>query len=224
MVSRAEVSTAVAVWVAQAIVSKLQGNRTLSGICDAVVARNAVCEAVFAQFSPLVPPDSDLACREGCGHCCEAMIQTRPLEAIFAAAHAQLTLSAESLQEIRQRVARQRLPCPFLSESRCSIYTARLNVCRQYYSLDLSECLNGVYCQRDLKSDDKQTIRHQSHLREVVYAAATQGEDEACRLLRLQNGALLLDNVLRVLYSQPSAVERWLSGEEIFSTGTDAMT
>lgn len=216
MVSKAEVGTAVAIWVTQAMVSKLQGNRTLSGICDAVTARNAVCEAVFTQFSPLVPPDSDLACREGCGHCCKAVIQTRPLEAIFAAAHAQLTLSAENLQEIRQRVAQQRLPCPFLSDESCSIYTARLNVCRQYYSPALSDCLNGVYCQRNLKPEDNQTIRHQSHLREVVYTAAVQGEDEACRLLNLQNGSMVLDNVLRVLYSQPSVVERWLSGEQVF--------
>lgn len=108
--------------------------------------------SLVAPFSP---------CGEGCSHCCNMAVTVTEYEAQRIAAETglsyvqQKSLDLEDIDSvIRQRdidVRRYtRVPCPFLKDSRCSIYRVRPLPCRTYHSLeeDNGPCKLGLHGQR----------------------------------------------------------------------------
>lgn len=104
-------------------------------------------------------PAGTLACRSGCAHCCHQPVGITAIEAITIVEHLRQTLSEADLARVRARVAdahekargaataarfSTEHPCPFLEESRCSIYDVRPLVCRGMNSRDAEACAGIV--------------------------------------------------------------------------------
>lgn len=79
-----------------------------------------------------------VACRSGCADCCRMNVTISDLEARQIAVHTGRAVAKVSAS-IRHPIETYRgVPCPFLVESRCSIYAQRPRACRQHVSFDTS--------------------------------------------------------------------------------------
>ena len=96
-----------------------------------------------------------LACKPGCAWCCHFSVDVRPVEVFNIVEHVQQHFSPEQLQQLQEKVERnaelfsdmdelqrmrQNTPCPFLIDSRCSIYAARPQTCRNYHATNVAGC------------------------------------------------------------------------------------
>lgn len=101
-----------------------------------------------------------VACTAGCDHCCHQSVGVTMPEALTIARHVVRTRTSVELDALRNRLARSRAatfalsaderyspdhPCPFLEQSRCSIYDARPLSCRGMNSLDAAACADNLH-------------------------------------------------------------------------------
>ena len=97
--------------------------------------------------------EEPVACRKGCGHCCQVPVSTFPFEIFPIVHHVRTTWSGGERRALMRRLRKyreavtnpkrgERHPwCPFLKEGSCSIYDVRPTICRTHHSSDLSACL-----------------------------------------------------------------------------------
>jgi Fe-S-cluster containining protein len=104
-----------------------------------------------------------LACKAGCSWCCNFSVDVRPVEVLnivqfvrqhfSAAAQRQLRTEVEANAQVlanlddMQRM-QHNIKCPFLIESRCSIYEVRPQTCRNYHAT------SSVGCQQSYEQPD----------------------------------------------------------------------
>ncbi|RYG26235.1 YkgJ family cysteine cluster protein [bacterium] len=98
--------------------------------------------------------EEPVACRKGCGHCCQVPVSTFAFEIFPIADHVRNTWTSREkrglmrrLRAYRATVAKpgERHPwCPFLHEGSCSIYEVRPTICRTHHSSDLAACLKDL--------------------------------------------------------------------------------
>lgn len=95
-----------------------------------------------------------IACKSGCSYCCNARVEAsapevfRVVDEILSRPQAEIETVVDRLREhvaanVGKSVWKQRTPCPFLEDDRCSIYDIRPVGCRTAHSLDLSACQTG---------------------------------------------------------------------------------
>jgi Fe-S-cluster containining protein len=106
--------------------------------------------AVHAAMAPLFAATTDhdqLACRNGCDHCCHYPVGVTPGEAeLLASAIAADTLLVARVQAAATATASSRQeqlvgePCPLLVEHRCAVHAARPLPCRALGSRDANAC------------------------------------------------------------------------------------
>ena len=101
------------------------------------------------------PDVGTLACRAGCSWCCYFTVDVRAVEVFRILDVVEQSFTAEEkarvYREVRAnsallekldedaRVTRN-LKCPFLSEGRCTIYSARPQSCRNYHATNVAGC------------------------------------------------------------------------------------
>lgn len=105
-------------------------------------------------------PAGSLACRAGCAHCCHQRVGVTVPEALAILAHLRDKHPPEALALVQERVehayehtrglGRQERhspehPCPFLQDSRCSIYEVRPLACRGVHSTDEHACRTRLH-------------------------------------------------------------------------------
>jgi Fe-S-cluster containining protein len=137
------------------------------------------------------PDVSTLACRAGCTWCCHFSVDVRAVEVFRILDHIQRQFSAEQkarvFNEIRVNSAKMRdldemqrmtrnVKCPFLSEGRCSIYTARPQTCRNYHAT------NVIGCEQSYEQPDNLDI--DPEFAPYVYQAGTSHADAFAAALR----------------------------------------
>ncbi len=96
-----------------------------------------------------------VACRAGCGACCQVLVGVQAHEVLIAAEFIQTRFSAAELEAVIARTAAQRAafagkshaeqaalqrPCALLKDDSCSIYEARPEACRSHHSHDAGAC------------------------------------------------------------------------------------
>lgn len=173
------------------------------------------------------PDAGTLACREGCAWCCHFTVDVRAVEVlrilefvegsftpaakarVFAEVRANSALLATLGEE--ERAARN-LKCPFLHESRCTIYPVRPQTCRNYHATDVAGCRQAYEEPDNLDIDpDFAPGVYQAGLAHVeAFSAALHdaGYDaKAYELNRAVDAAL----------SEPGARERFESGQRPFT-------
>ena len=101
------------------------------------------------KMASVVVPHS--ACRTGCSYCCHTSVAVSQLEAQIIGeaigAPPRYTPSRQSREEIAHY---HRQPCPFLVNSKCSIYAVRPMACRLMFNLSDSP----YYCNTDIEPED----------------------------------------------------------------------
>ncbi len=104
-----------------------------------------------------------LACKAGCAWCCHFSVDVRPVEVLNIVEFVQQNFSSEAQQQLRIEVQansdvlsqlndmqrmQHNIKCPFLIDSRCSIYAARPQTCRNYHAT------SAVGCQQSYEQPD----------------------------------------------------------------------
>lgn len=88
-------------------------------------------------FSSAVAPHA--ACRPGCTHCCHIPVTVTAAEAVLIGKATGVAPVQHPASEAVD--ASYENPCPFLVDSRCSIYAVRPTVCRAHFNLDADALL-----------------------------------------------------------------------------------
>ena len=105
---------------------------------------------------------AQVACRAGCGHCCQVSVDVQAHEVFFAAEFIQVNFSPEALAEVITKTAARRVAlaaatatktgtdkggrdrfmqaCALLRDGSCSIYAGRPEACRVHHASDASVC------------------------------------------------------------------------------------
>ena len=158
-----------------------------------------------------------VACCVGCSYCCNIRVTTTPVEAIaIAALDSSVSLEALKLycQQTDHLEAKERLvtvlPCPYLSERRCAIYSDRPSTCRTWHSFDLDRC------RADFEEPTKMVGVPMDEARRAIGLVAHEAMEEACLSLGLEFRMIEFIPAMKLLASDPSLVDRWLKGEKVF--------
>jgi hypothetical protein len=175
--------------------------------------------------NPLPQP---LACQESCDACCYNLVELTPPEALTIGLHLRQHFSDTQRDRVLSRVAqnlalvagktkaalaaqRRDLPCPLLHGRTCSVYPLRPLVCRAMHGL------NRERCAAELRSGSLGGSQYYAHRHDIARSVSA-GLREGCRAAGCQSGTLDLSRALHDFFSQENAVERWISGEAVFSS------
>jgi hypothetical protein len=104
-------------------------------------------DSMVHELNQAISPEID--CTQ-CGNCCKSlMINITPSEATKLAAHLDMEmvdLKANYIEESQQgQMVINRIPCHFLSGTRCSIYEHRFNECREFPHLHKKDFSNRLF-------------------------------------------------------------------------------
>lgn len=157
------------------------------------------------------------ACQAGCSHCCEVRVEALVPE-VLQIVSALKQLPAETLQHWRGRLqthvaqvkhlsaAQHRVPCVFLQDHLCTIYTLRPAVCRKAHSYHVAACADHhpeipqslqVLLQAEalIKGTAAAYAAHQldSRAHELTQAVLA-GLDDETLLSRWENGEAVLND------------------------------
>lgn len=169
-----------------------------------------------------------IACGEGCDFCCHNRVELTPPEALRLGHYMAGNFSAGEIEAVLAAAARnlaftrgkspaavaahrRELPCPLLQARRCSVYPVRPLVCRAVHGLDRRRC------ETELRSGSLAGSRYYAHRHDIALSVST-GLREGCQSAGLQSETLNLTQALIDFFSQASPVERWISGEAVFTT------
>ena len=172
--------------------------------------------------------DRELAtveCRKGCSYCCSIRISATVLEvarianasssgrfpdrrmAVFASADALAGLDAAGhLSQGRK--------CPFLIEDACSIHEIRPVTCRALLSRSARACERQF---RNLDQTEERVPLPSLATPRLLAAGFINGEVAAMRDLGLAGHLVELTSSLALLSRDPTALVRWLRGEDVFT-------
>ncbi len=180
------------------------------------------------------PDVGTLACRAGCTWCCYFSVDVRAVEAFGILDFVERTFTDEEkarvYEEVRVNSAalrnlgenermRRNIKCPFLSEGRCTIYSARPQSCRNYHAT------NVAGCQQSYEDPDNMDI--DPDFAPWVYQAGTAHVDAFSTAMRdagYDVSAYELNCAIDAAMTEPAARERFerrlppfttVSGEEV---------
>lgn len=141
-----------------------------------------------------------VACHNGCDICCRSLIQINPIFARLALEHAREIFTQERLEQLHQRLVEGTPFCPFLFDGSCSIYDKRPMVCRGYYSLDISMCQTGIFCEGETgyQGDDG----HAAHQYRIFLFVLEKRIEEIERGFGIEPGPVFLHEAVRDLWSE----------------------
>lgn len=166
-----------------------------------------------------------LACRAGCFWCCYQYTEVTAPEALVAARYLRETLSAEELRDVTKRVAdlddvtrgldqdarfELRRPCALLVDGLCTSYEARPLACRGWNSLDADKCKAALDDPDTLITTEVDPLQHFTTL------AVDEGLSDGLEASGLKGGSLEFTAALRIALETPDALDRWLTGEDVF--------
>ena len=167
---------------------------------------------------------ADVQCRAGCSFCCYQNVDVTIPEALIVALQlgdeadprrAAILAAADAFRGLddETRIATGK-PCPLLVDKRCSVYEVRPITCRSLTSPDAARCQAAM---RSLEAGEgPQPIEIY-----VVLRFLCGGEQGAirgiCRDLGLQADLVELTQTVAAIIRDPMLMERWASGENVFT-------
>ena len=168
---------------------------------------------------------ASIACAAGCAFCCRNSVEITVPEALaLATAVRQGADSAPLIQRFQatapmiaglkplQRQAKA-IPCPILVDEGCSRYSARPLACRSTYAT------SAQACERDLASVSSggpgKPIKMPA-TPQVIRTGVVDGITSGLARRGLQADTVELIEATTVVLTDPSAVDRWFAGEQVF--------
>jgi len=156
-------------------------------------------------------------CKKGCAWCCHFAVDAFPQEAFRIArelkTRGDTAASVSALETYVERTKdiasfRRNVPCPFLVDAACSIYTVRPMMCRKCNSLDVEKCKDP-----DAVVPENPELTHKT-------GAIMHGTINGYARNKLSTQARgLAASVLRAL-TDATAEQRWFAGEDVFGEAT----
>lgn len=173
--------------------------------------------------------DQPLACEAGCSYCCHYHVYIYAAEA-FAMVEALQQLPDEVQRTIIQAVRRNletiktltvdeyistNIPCAFLIDGRCGVYSARPSACRHHHSLD------GVSCKItfDDPTSSMQNLLSPEHM--VATTAMICAFENAQLAAGTDAERFELHSAVLEAIRNPDARARWRSGKVTFPRTKD---
>jgi Fe-S-cluster containining protein len=202
----------------------LGGDRTPERVRDLAINALGFVQSLIDKLELVEVKPFALACREGCSWCCNLHVDVTAPEVFLIANDVREGLDGENLarfighvRETWERlrtltiVQRQaaRIPCSLLVEGHCSVYSLRPLLCRGHTSID------ALRCEEYLATSDIDVV---GRVQDRLYATATyHGLRRGLEEHSLTDEPQELTEGLLVALTVPNAVQRWLSGEPIFT-------
>ncbi len=175
----------------------------------------------------LVSLPREAACKTGCAWCCHLRVGVSIFEALVIFHEIRTQATQEGLAFLKQRILKtsdrgdtldenfwrkSRCPCPFLNVDgtyHCLIYGLRPFSCRAFHSLDETVCRRGYDLGVQIQVPCFPLYRASVDLYSsvMIQVAAQKG------LASFQVGFI---RALEILFTDDTASERWLQGENIF--------
>lgn len=197
----------------------------------AIAAAKVAADAIDGSIArALRATDERPACGAGCNYCCRGVrVDASIPEIARIVDHAERTFDQESLERVRSRArtnAEQthgkqvlqyplRLPCALLGDDgKCLAYGVRPVTCRNEHSKSAEQCKEGHDSQKlgvDVPIDRIFALQAAGGM---VVVAAAQGVERATG----DAAPYELQEALHIALSTPDAVDRWLAGEDSFSS------
>lgn len=191
-------------------------------------AKVAACSADRnAEIVDEIPGKIPLACKPGCDHCCYIEVGISVPEAFMIADHLIRTLTAEELASLKVKLRefkaavggrrsktgqRPMLPCVFLKDHQCSIYSVRPLTCRKFASYSEPAC---QFCFTETKGLSE--IPHPI-TREFVVSLAHMGEYVGLSERGLPDPTIEMNEALIIILDDFQGVMKaWLKGVRLFS-------
>jgi Fe-S-cluster containining protein len=190
---------------------------------------------VFAASLVQTPAKLAMACRQGCGYCCHNWVSATAPEIFLIVRHIRglgvgaksasakgpadswltpAALTARAQPNIGIDIAGRfgaKLPCMFLRENTCSIYSVRPTACRQVTSTDLTACIEE-YSGQGLGDDisvSRTVLDHARNSRLPLVAALIAAG--------LPSDAFELSAAVSRALEQQDSELRWLNGDDVFA-------
>ena len=204
----------------------LKARKTKLQIGAAADTAATAYEDAVAGLAKWVPPERELACRQGCTHCCHLTVLADAATVLRIARHIQETFDAAARARLDSRIAdrqsrhttleqpaRQlrRDPCPLLEDDRCTAYAVRPLICRSFNSMDLATCEREILGGGNPEGIDAWRIPW------LVGLAVNEGLMSGLLEAGYGDGDIELVQGLAIALARPDAAERWLAGEPVFA-------
>lgn len=181
--------------------------------------------------SILAPAQGNIACAEGCDHCCHQIVGATLPEVLVIYGKIR-ELPAEQRRERISRVQQSRAraeglspaqryseehPCPLLQEGRCSVYSFRPLSCRGVHSLNAGACSSTLRdpARRRRFQEQGEGIPCYREPGLTVHAMSAGLQLGVSEVYGLDMRPVDLTLALAWLLSNPSAVSEWLSGHPL---------
>ncbi len=166
------------------------------------------------------------ACKAGCAYCCYYKVEVRAAEMFlikdylinnYSESHIKQVLTdAKSNAAIIKTLTHEQhlitnIKCPFLIESKCSVYQVRPFKCRNFHATDVSACEDSFSDPGDLtiKSGFIESVA-------MFGNAHSQGFEGAVKNAGLDSRAYDLNTALVEVFAEPSALKRFNRGKKTF--------
>jgi Fe-S-cluster containining protein len=150
-----------------------------------------------------------------------------PLEALLIGYHVEQNLTNQEQKEISNRInkildringispyeiamMRHKLPCIFLENGMCMVYSVRPAVCRTCTSTSAEHC-KMIFKNRNHRA----RLRCYQQIRDIFHTVHSRLVNH-CREMRCQADPLPLAETMRDYFKHPRPIEAWLQGEIVF--------
>jgi len=199
---------------------------TPDGLQAVIENASGFAEAMTKKFRhPDTPP---VACKEGCHWCCYQSVPVTAPE-VFRINRFLATKQTEDGQaDVADRLhkldkqtrgltsktrAKMRVPCAFLKDGRCIIYSVRPLACAEFMSFNVQDCKRGQRV--GFKPD---SVIHEK-ARMIAYRAVQQGLADGLRraLPKADTSSLELTAAAVCVLNSPNAEAVWIAGGKIFT-------
>ena len=185
-------------------------------------------DGAIRRFLSLESLPEPIECKPGCHYCCYNQPMVTPPEALLIGHHIALTFNDQQKQTLNVKIKkilrkidgrhpdkifmmRHELPCVFLEESMCLIYTVRPVVCRICTSTNAAHC-KTIFETRNHRAR-LQTYPQMYGILQTIHARLIA----FCREKECQSDMLRLSQAIEDYFKHPHAIDSWNQGKIIFS-------
>ncbi len=198
-------------------------NKALELAFDALKRTDEAISNFVSQESLLEPLD----CKPGCHYCCYNLPTVTPPEALLIGYHVEQKFTNQGKKEIRDRInkvleringispydiamIRHELPCIFLEDGMCMVYSVRPVVCRTCSSTSAEHC-KMIFENRNHRAE----LRCYQQIREIFHVVQTdlinRSKQRGC-----QSDLLYVAEAIKDYFKHPKPIDAWIEGNIVF--------
>ena len=193
------------------------------------LASNALSwtDEAIQKFTSLESLPEPLDCKPGCHYCCYNLPMVTPPEALLIGYHVEQNFTNQEQKEISDRInkvleringispyeipmMRHELPCIFLEDGMCMVYSVRPAVCRTCTSTSAEHC-KMIFETRNHRT----RLRCYQQIREIFHTVQTDLVNRS-KEMGCQADPLPLVETTRDYFKHPKPIDAWLQGEIVF--------